>query len=69
MNEQMRIPLLFSHLLQPNEKVGFQSFLLFGPPGTGKTLFAQSLAAQRGMTFFKVQKDALTSKYVGDTEK
>lgn len=69
LDRQIEIPMLLPHLLDPQEKVGFRSILLFGPPGNGKTLFAQSLAAQRGMTLFKVSMDTLTQKYVGETEK
>ena len=67
--EQFLLPTLFGHLLGPEDQIGAQSFLLFGPPGTGKTLFVQSLAKIHKMTFFKVDNAALTSKFVGDTEK
>ncbi|KAL8783970.1 MAG: hypothetical protein Q9195_009225 [Heterodermia aff. obscurata] len=68
-SNQMLIPTLFGHLLEPTDRVGSQTFLLFGPSGTGKTLFGQSLAKKHDMTFFKVDTAGLTSKYVGDTEK
>ena len=67
--EQKQLPLLFPHLLEPNQRLGFQSVLLFGPPGTGKTLFAQSIATKQEMTFLKVHNDSLVSKWVGLTEK
>lgn len=69
LSQQIQMPQLFAHLLEPNQRVGMQSVLLFGPPGTGKTLFAQSLAAKHQMTVFKVQNDKLASKWVGQTEK
>ena len=65
----MLIAIIFGYLLDPAERVGSYTFLLFGPPGTGRTLFALSLARKHDMTFFKVDTAALTSKWVGDTEK
>ena len=68
-SQQMTIPALFGHLLDPADRIGSQTFLLFGPPGTGKTLFAHSLAKEHGMSFFKVDNAMLASKWVGETEK
>ena len=51
-SHQMLIPHLFGHLLEPADRIGSHTFLLFGPPGTGKTLFAQSLAQKHGIDIF-----------------
>ena len=69
LEDLMEIPQLFPHLIKSRSNVGFQGILLFGPPGTGKTLLAQTLAARKGLTFYNVPADQLTSKWVGDTEK
>ena len=69
LDDFFQIPILFGSMIDPTERIGFQTVLFFGPPGTGKTLLARSLASRRGMTFFNVASEVLTSKYVGDTEK
>ena len=43
--------------------------LMVGPPGTGKTLAAHWLATQLGLPLYRVDLAALTSKYIGETEK
>lgn len=43
--------------------------LLVGPSGTGKTLVAGWLATQLNMPLFRVDLSAVTSKYIGETEK
>lgn len=43
--------------------------LMTGPPGTGKTLAAHWLATQLGLPLYRVDLAALTSKYIGETEK
>jgi hypothetical protein len=43
--------------------------LLVGESGTGKTLAASWLAAQLGLPLYRVDLAALTSKYIGETEK
>lgn len=43
--------------------------LLWGPPGTGKTSFAQAVASQIGVPFFKVSCSDLVNKYLGETGK
>ena len=69
LDDFFQIPILFGSMIDPTERIGFQTVLFFGPPGTGKTLLARSLASKREMTFFNVASEVLTSKYVGDTEK
>lgn len=43
--------------------------LFVGPSGTGKTLAAQWLAEQLGKPLFRVDIAAVSSKYIGETEK
>jgi hypothetical protein len=43
--------------------------LFVGPSGTGKTLAAAWLATRLGMPLFRVDLAAVTSKYIGETEK
>jgi len=43
--------------------------LLVGPSGTGKTLAASWLASQLGMPLYRIDLAAVTSKYIGETEK
>ena len=43
--------------------------LLVGPSGTGKTLAASWLATRLGLPLFRVDISAITSKYIGETEK
>jgi hypothetical protein len=43
--------------------------LLVGESGTGKTLAASWLAARLGLPLYRVDLAALTSKYIGETEK
>ncbi len=43
--------------------------LLVGPSGTGKTLTAGWLATRLGIPLFRVDLSAVTSKYIGETEK
>lgn len=43
--------------------------LFVGPSGTGKTLAAGWLATQLGMPLYRVDLAAVTSKYIGETEK
>ncbi len=43
--------------------------LMTGPPGTGKTLAAHWLATQLGLPLYRADLAALTSKYIGETEK
>lgn len=43
--------------------------LFTGPPGTGKTLAAEVVAGMLGQELHKVDLAALTSKWVGETEK
>lgn len=43
--------------------------LFTGPSGTGKTLAACWLATRLGLPLFRVDLSAITSKYIGETEK
>ncbi|WP_460890946.1 ATP-binding protein, partial [Ramlibacter alkalitolerans] len=43
--------------------------LLVGPSGTGKTLAAGWLATQLGLPLYRVDLAAVSSKYIGETEK
>lgn len=43
--------------------------LLAGPPGTGKTLAARALAGDLARPLYRVDLAAITSKWVGETEK
>ena len=43
--------------------------LFVGPSGTGKTLAAGWLATQLGLPLYRVDLSAVTSKYIGETEK
>ena len=43
--------------------------LFVGPSGTGKTLAAGWLATRLGMPLYRVDLAAITSKYIGETEK
>lgn len=43
--------------------------LFAGPSGTGKTLAAAWLATRLGMPLYRVDLSAITSKYIGETEK
>ena len=43
--------------------------LLSGDPGTGKTLSAEIIAAELGMSLYRINPAKVVSKYVGETEK
>src|SRR5262249_57957268 len=43
--------------------------LFVGPSGTGKTLAAGWLATRLGLPLYRVDLAAVTSKYIGETEK
>ena len=43
--------------------------LFSGDPGTGKTLSAEIIAAELGMSLYRVNPAKVVSKYVGETEK
>jgi SpoVK/Ycf46/Vps4 family AAA+-type ATPase len=47
---------------------GFRA-LFRGPSGTGKTMAAIALAKSTGLDLFRVDLSAVTSKYIGETEK
>ncbi|HEX2574606.1 MAG TPA: ATP-binding protein [Polyangia bacterium] len=46
-----------------------QVVLLSGEPGTGKTLSAEVIAAELGMSLYRINPAKVVSKYVGETEK
>ena len=48
--------------LLPRSKI-----LMVGEPGTGKTMTASALAGQLNLPLFKIQLDALLTKYMGET--
>jgi len=56
-------PDLFTGLRKP------QNILLYGPPGTGKTLLAKAAAHESGSHLFVVSSSAVTSKFMGESEK
>jgi SpoVK/Ycf46/Vps4 family AAA+-type ATPase len=43
--------------------------LLSGDPGTGKTLAAEVMAAELGLSLYRINPAKVVSKYVGETEK
>lgn len=54
--------------VQASYKTGVRA-LFVGPSGTGKTLAAAWLATRLGLALYRVDLAAVTSKYVGETEK
>ena len=62
----------FSETLGPSIKARYRPSvraLFVGPSGTGKTLAAAWLATQLGIPLCRVDLSAVTSKYIGETEK
>lgn len=62
----------FSQSLGPSIRARYRPSvraLLVGPSGTGKTLTAGWLATRLGIPLFRVDLSAVTSKYIGETEK
>jgi hypothetical protein len=70
--ERCRLRDAISDGLGPSMQARYRSsvrVLLVGPSGTGKTLAASWLATQLGLPLFRVDLSAITSKYIGETEK
>jgi hypothetical protein len=62
----------FSHSLGPSVQARYRPSvraLFVGPSGTGKTLAVAWLATRLGIPLFRVDLSAVTSKYIGETEK
>jgi len=62
----------FPHSLGPSIQARYRPSvraLFVGPSGTGKTLAVGWLASRLGMPLFRVDLSAITSKYIGETEK
>lgn len=45
------------------------TILFAGPPGTGKTMAAEVIAAELGLSLYKIELSTIVSKYIGETEK
>jgi len=58
----------FGTALQARYKVGVRA-LMAGPSGTGKTLAASWLAGKMMLPLYRVDLAAVSSKYIGETEK
>lgn len=63
-----RVPCSLGPSLQARYRPAVRA-LLVGPSGTGKTLAASWLATRLGIPLFRVDLSAITSKYIGETEK
>jgi hypothetical protein len=62
----------FPHSLGPSIQARYRPSvraLFVGPSGTGKTLAVAWLATRLGLPLFRVDLSAVTSKYIGETEK
>jgi len=62
----------FAHSLGPSIQARYRPSvraLFVGPSGTGKTLAVAWLATRLGIPLFRVDLSAITSKYIGETEK
>jgi hypothetical protein len=62
----------FSHSLGPSIQARYRPSvraLFVGPSGTGKTLAVAWLATRLGIALYRVDLSAITSKYIGETEK
>jgi hypothetical protein len=62
----------FPHSLGPSIQARYRPSvraLFVGPSGTGKTLAVAWLATRLGIPLFRVDLSAVTSKYIGETEK
>ena len=62
----------FPHSLGPSIQARYRPSvraLFVGPSGTGKTLAVSWLATRLGIPLFRVDLSAITSKYIGETEK
>lgn len=48
-------------------KIEKNGILLYGPPGCGKTFFAEAVAGEYGLNFFKVSISSVMSKWIGES--
>lgn len=60
--EQRRFSHIASYGLRPRARI-----LFTGPPGTGKTMSAESLAGELRLPLFRVNMEALFTKFLGET--